>query len=156
MAEGRLLEFLKNPFRFPNVLCGSSHRRMQGLSKAPPAPENNSVAPNIPSLHTLDKTSLAFIVNHVFLPPKLPNCSDCTPEHEASLIHVFKESAEMFASHLGPQSNSRRAWDVVTRMLASMASLHDLGIVEEDQLDESMDNMDAGGKHNNLSALKLI
>ena len=133
---------------------------MEGPLNAPPASptlEKNSGAtpniPSIPSLHTLDGASLAFIINHVFLPPKLPHDSDSTPELEASLIRVFKESAELFASHLAhlePQSNSRRAWDVVTRMLVSMASLHDYGIVEEDRLDKSLANMKAGGKHNNL------
>jgi len=117
---------------------------MEGPS-APPAPENpenNSVA-----TLNIDKASLAFIINHVFLPPKLPANSDCTPEHEASLIRVFKDCAETFAGHLDSQSNSRRAWDVVTRMLASMASLHDRGVVEEDRLNKSMVNMNTGGKH---------
>ena len=113
---------------------------MEAPSSAPPA------TPDIPSLQNLDETSLGFIIKHVFLPPKLPNESDRTPEHVASLIRVFKDCAEAFARHLDPQSDSRRAWDTVIHMLASMALLHNRGIIEETQLDKQIDTMKVGGE----------
>jgi hypothetical protein len=119
---------------------------MEGPSSASTTPETDPVAiPDIPSLHSLDETSLTFIINHVFLPPKLPSSSDCTPEHEASLLRVFKDCAETFAHRLERQTNSCRAWDVVIRMLASMVDLHDRGIVEKDVLEKQLANMKAGG-----------
>jgi len=112
--------------------------------------------PITPSLHNLDETSLTFITTHVFLPPQLPNKSDRTPEHEASLIRVFKDCAETFARHLEPQTHSRHAWDAVTRMLASMVFLHERGIVEEDQLEKQIATMDVGGEYSSLLTLGLI
>ena len=112
--------------------------------------------PGIPRLQSLDETSLLFVINHVFLPPVLPTNSDRTPEHEFSLIRVFKDCAETFARYFKPQSNSRRAWDVISRMLAATALLHDRGIVEEDRLDKQIADMEAGGEHGSLPTSKLI
>jgi len=130
---------------------------MGGLWSALPTPESDSAATlNIPSLHSLDQTSLVFIINHVFLPPELPSKSDRTPEHEVSLIRVFKDCAEKFSHQFEDQSKSRRAWDVISRMLAATALLHDRGIVEEDHLDEQIAGMKVGGEHSSLSTSKLI
>jgi hypothetical protein len=121
---------------------------MEGPLSALPAPERDSGATrNIPSLHSLDETSLTFIINHVFLHPKLPSKSDCTPEHEASLLRVFKDLAETFTGDLKPQSHSRRAWGVITQMLASTTLLHDRGTVENDLLEEHIASMNVGGEH---------
>jgi len=106
---------------------------------------NSAPTPTIPSLlHSLDETSLRFVINHVFLPPALPTKSDRTPKHEGSLIRVFRDCAETFARH------SRRAWDVISRML-----LCDWG-VEEDQLEKRINVMKVGGEHSSLSAPELI
>ena len=111
------------------------------------APEREFAAtPNIPILHSLDGTSLLFITNHLFLPPALPSESDRTPEHEASLICIFKDCAETFAHHFEPQSNSRRAWNVIARMFAATALLHDRGTVEEDKLEKQIGDMKVGGE----------
>jgi len=130
---------------------------MGGPSSARLAPERDSDSTlKIPSLHGLDKASLLFVINHVFLPPALPAKSDRTPEHEASLIRVFKDCAEAFSHHFEEQSNSRRAWDVIVRMLAATTLLHERGIVEADRLDKQIDNMEVGGEHGSLSASELI
>ena len=130
---------------------------MGSPSSALLAPERNSaLGPSIPSLHSQDETSLLFIINHVFLPPALPTKSDRTPKHEASLIRVFKDCAEMFACHFEPQSNSRRAWDVVVRMLAATALLHNQGNVKKRKLDKQFADMEVGGKHSTLSTSELI
>ena len=120
---------------------------MGGPSSALLTPERDSaLTPNIPSLDSLDEASLLYIVNHVFLPPALPSKSDRTPEHEASLIRVFKDCAETFASRFKLQSHPRRAWDVISRMLAATALLHERGIVEKDQLAELIRKMKVGGE----------
>jgi len=117
---------------------------------------NSAPTPNAPSLHILDETSLLFVINHVFLPPALPTTSDRTPEHEASLIRIFKDCAETFARHFELQSNSRRAWDVISRMLAATGLLHDRGIVAEEPLNKQIADMKVGGEHSNLSTSELI
>jgi len=119
-------------------------------SKGDPGPTTG-----IPCLQSLDEASLLFVINHVFLPPALPTKSDRTPEHEASLIRVFKDCAEKFARHFKPQSNSRRAWDVILRMLAATALLHERGI-EEARLEKQINGMKVGGEHSSLSASELI
>ncbi len=121
------------------------------------APEREFAAtPNIPSLHTLDEPSLVFITNNVFLPPALPSESDRTPEHEASLIRVFRDCAKTFASRFESQSNSGRAWGVIARMFAATAVLHDRGTVEGDQLEKQIADMKVGGEHSSPSTSKLI
>jgi hypothetical protein len=130
---------------------------MGGLWSALPTPERDSApTPDIPSLHSLDETSLPFIINHVFLPPALPTKSDRTPEHEVSLIRVFKDCAETFANCFEAQSKSRRAWDVVARMLAAIELLHDRGIVEKEQLDKQIAGMKVGGEHGSIFTFDLI
>ena len=129
---------------------------MEGPSSALLPPERDSAAtPKVPSPHKLDETSLLFITNHVFLPPALPSKSDRTPKHEASLIRVFKDCAEMFADQFELQSNSRRAWDVISRMLEATALLHDRGIVEADQLEIQIADMEVGGEHSSPSTSGL-
>jgi len=130
---------------------------MDGPSSVPPTPEGDSGAtPDVPSLQNLDESSLAFVINHVFLPPKLPSESDCTPEHEVSLIRVFKDCAETFAGRFEPQSNSRAAWDVTRRMLASMALLHDRGTIEEDPVNRQIAKMMIGGEQSGLTTSKFV
>ena len=119
-------------------------------------PSSALLAPEIPILDSLHGSFLVFITNHLFLPPALPNESDRTPEHEASLIRIFKDCAETFAHHFEPQSNSRCAWDVITRMFAATALLHDRGTVEEDQLEKQIGDMEVGGEHSGPSTSKLI
>ena len=151
--QGRLLELFKKdpptakflPSSFPSTHI---RRSMDGPSSVPPAP-------NIPSLHNLDKSSLAFVINHVFLPPKLPSESDCTPKHEVSLIRVFKNCAETFARRFEPQSNSRTAWDATSRMLASMELLHGGGIIEEGPVNRQIAEMKVGGEQSGLTISRL-
>ena len=119
-------------------------------------PPSALLDPEIPILDNLDGAFLVFVINHLFLPPALPNESDRTPEHEASLIRIFKDCAETFAHHFEPQSNSRCAWDVITRMFAATALLHDRGTVEEDQLEKQIGDMGVGGEHSGPSTSKLI
>ena len=129
---------------------------MEGPSSVAPAPEKDTVnTPDFPT-HNLNEESLVFIINHVFLPPKLPANSDCTSENEASLIRVFKDCAETFARRFEDQSNSRRAWDVVARMLASAVLLHGRGTVEGDQLDNEIAKMEVGGEQNGLPTPRFI
>jgi hypothetical protein len=150
--QDRLLELFKNhqfssQFLSFHLFC----RSMRGPSSALLPPERGSApTPNVPSLHNLDETSLLFIINHVFLPPALPAKSDRTPEHEASLIRVFKDCAETFARRFELQGNSRRAWDVISRMLSATALLHDRGIVEEHLLNEQIAGMEVGGEHSSV------
>jgi len=155
--QGRLLELFKKdsptakllPSSFPSTHI---RRSMDGPSSVPPTPERDPGAtPNIPSLHNLDKSSLAFVINHVFLPPKLPSESDCTPKHGVSLIRVFKDCAETFARRFEPQSNSRTAWDATSRMLASMELLHGGGIIEEGPVNRQIAEMKVGGEQSGLT-----
>ena len=130
---------------------------MEGPSSSLLAPAREfAAAPNLQSLHSLDETSLVFITNHLFLPPALPSESDRTPENEASLIRVFKDCAETFASRFEAQSNSHCAWGVITRMFAATAVLHDRGTIEEDQLEKHIVEMKVGGEHSSPSTSKLI
>jgi hypothetical protein len=67
--------------------------------------------------------SLSCIINHVFLPPKLPQEDDSGVVKDSALIVECKAALEAFQAHL--PSHECRRWAACIRMLRKMLELRD-------------------------------
>lgn len=78
---------------------------------------------SVETMSTDDRENLLnYAINHIFLPPRLPNSSDHSPDLEAGIIALVREFADNFAQLEDVQFTD---WVTVTKMLASMSRVHD-------------------------------
>ena len=61
---------------------------------------------------------LQFIINHVFLPPKLPQEDDSDDQHERSLLNLVCQTLSTFQAKVGPEHRG-----IVQDVQESMAQL---------------------------------
>ncbi|KAK0232833.1 hypothetical protein IW262DRAFT_1443858 [Armillaria fumosa] len=80
----------------------------------------------------MDNAELTYIVNHVFMPPVLPQADDRDLSHDAALCHAVLDCAHRYRSHLLNDAPKLRNWDVIIKMLQNFeATLSDtLGSAE--------------------------
>jgi hypothetical protein len=67
--------------------------------------------PEPPSLE-----DLRYVLNHVFLPPKLPQEDDHNVDHDVVLCRLAYKASLEFGTRLSPQ----RKWSTVTKMLENL------------------------------------
>ncbi|KAF8859302.1 hypothetical protein BDZ45DRAFT_689400 [Acephala macrosclerotiorum] len=85
---------------------------------------------------------LEYIVNHVFLPPKLPQLNDTTPEVEVGLTKLFHDTLNSFIGLL-PEAN-QHDWITLPPMLGILLDDGNLGNPIRN-LDKELDEMVEGG-----------
>ncbi|KAK0198062.1 hypothetical protein F5146DRAFT_1018044 [Armillaria mellea] len=68
---------------------------------------------------TMTDPVLTYIVNHVFMPPALPQADDHDITHDAALCHAVLDCARGYRSHLLNDVHKLRNWDVIIKMLQS-------------------------------------
>ena len=91
-----------------------------------------------------NKKFLNYVINHIFVPPRLPNSADGTPKLEAALLGLVRDLARGFTDCLELESASRVGWEIISKMLSTSAELY------EDELTESsihaaLASMEPGG-----------
>ncbi|KAG8950798.1 hypothetical protein FRC03_012736, partial [Tulasnella sp. 419] len=64
----------------------------------------------------------SFIINHVFMPPKLPQEDDVDEENEQALCETVYEAAKEFANYLSEEE--RTHWNRIRRMLNQFLATH--------------------------------
>ena len=89
------------------------------------------------------KNLLDYAINHIFLPPRLPNASDHSPNLEAGLIALVLEFADKFVQAEDAQSTD---WVTVTKMLASMSRVHDGKAMSKHTVAAEIEAMRCGGR----------
>ncbi|KAK0465635.1 hypothetical protein IW261DRAFT_1575029 [Armillaria novae-zelandiae] len=73
----------------------------------------------------MNDTELTYIVNHVFMPPVLPQADDRDLSHDAALCRAVLDCARRYQSHLLNDAHKSR-WDVIIKMLQNFeATLSD-------------------------------
>ncbi|KAG8815925.1 hypothetical protein FRC17_000534, partial [Serendipita sp. 399] len=79
------------------------------------------------SLH-LRKDELEYTINHVFMPPKLPQEHDAgSAEKDASMLQAIEEAASSFCEVVTATTTSKEAretWISLRRMINSMLTIH--------------------------------
>ena len=84
--------------------------------------------------------SLSYIINHVFLPPKLPQEDDSGVVEDSALIVECEAALESFQAHL-PSHDCRR-WAACIRMLRKMLELRDpSGDMISEKVEASLESM---------------
>lgn len=90
-----------------------------------------------------------YIVNHVFLPPKLPQQDDTNAVFDKHLINETVAALNIFRDSRGPDSSSddqKRAIDLASDGLMSMLGVHQFGTAGGDATLD-MTELEAALKH---------
>ena len=85
---------------------------------------------------------LRYVLNHVFLPPKLPQKDDYDAELDAALCRFVYDAALEFAAFL-PQSQQGR-WSTVSLLLKNL--LESAGDLDKDMLEINILHLKIGGQ----------
>ena len=91
-----------------------------------------------------NKKFLNYAINHIFVPPRLPNKADGTPNLEASLLGLVRDLARAFTSSLEPESTPCVGWEIVSKMLSTSAELYEDELTE-DSINAALASMEPGG-----------
>ncbi|KIM24742.1 hypothetical protein M408DRAFT_331697 [Serendipita vermifera MAFF 305830] len=88
---------------------------------------------------------LKFIINHVFLPPKLPQEHDMeTHRKDEALLSFVSKTATAFTQGLSVSANENvvKSWGIVLNMLNAMSTLNTRHGISEEWLRKAMEQMD--------------
>lgn len=86
---------------------------------------------------------MLYVLHHVFLPQKLPQCDDSNPANDITLCHLTYTASRKFADQILSQSQ-RRSWLIVSDMLERLLkTTHKL---EEKILINDIQRLEDGGQ----------
>ncbi len=99
---------------------------------------------------TMGKQSLPYIIDHVFLPPKLPQMAEddeIVGGAEQDLIKMVLNQLQAYR-HQNTQSSTEinKAWLIIEKMLGHCTLLGGTSSLPADQLIASFDGLEASGK----------
>ena len=87
---------------------------------------------------------LGYIINHIFLPPKLPQKDDSNAAKNASLLVEVLAALESLRAHVSTQERSE--WMRCIKMVSNMLDLRDpLGGLAAKKLETTLKEMIDGG-----------
>ena len=90
-----------------------------------------------------ETSNLQYLINHVFLPPKLPQKDDSSFENDISLLNACEEAIDRFIDHL--QDSKRERLLVCQKIVQSMLKLREpSGDLSSKEIDEALEIMDDG------------
>ncbi|KAJ7132331.1 hypothetical protein C8R44DRAFT_611840 [Mycena epipterygia] len=73
----------------------------------------------------MDQNALEYIINHLFLPPKLPQGDDTAPKPQAALLRHLSVCAKSFCEGLeGENTEIKARWNALRRTLDRFAEIH--------------------------------
>ena len=102
------------------------------------------------------------MIDHVFLPPKLPQKYDSDTHRKDSLLldyvtKVSKSFADMLAIPIGDQPSSElKVWTIIQKTLKIMGRLHADGGIVRDGLDAALQRMNINGESYSLLKTRII
>jgi hypothetical protein len=92
--------------------------------------------------------NLNYLINHLFLPPQLPQEDDSSTAGPRALLHHVAESAYAFQDTLRRQNvdiSVLSSWSTLCNMLQSMEALHQSVHIPLEDLSRSIGNMKMRG-----------
>jgi hypothetical protein len=94
----------------------------------------------------LPAAHLEYVVNHVFLPPKLPQDSDYdTAVKDHALLTLVLDAAKEYQGKLAGKVESSR-WEPMMKMLEVIRKSTDRGGISSNLIADSIDGMTSGGQ----------
>jgi len=103
---------------------------------------------SVPDTHLVPMDDLIYIINHLFLPPKLPQKDDSSPANTRALLSLVTNSVVGFLDVLHSQNIDTgvlRRWRTLHKMLGSMEVLHQSEYIPLEGLRDSINNMKIHG-----------
>jgi hypothetical protein len=96
--------------------------------------------------------SLRYIIDNVFLPPKVPDREESNiPGKDSDLIVQVSHVATLFKDALCEDphlpAETKQAWEIVCRMLKKMQTVRPGGIMTKYSIETGLGSMKVGGKH---------
>jgi hypothetical protein len=89
--------------------------------------------------------SLLYSINHIFLPPKLPQEDDADITEDLALTEECRAALESFVAHLPPEDHSK--WASCRKMLSRMLEIRDpCGDMIVENVEMSLGQMTSGGR----------
>ncbi|KAG8782633.1 hypothetical protein FRC15_006645 [Serendipita sp. 397] len=109
---------------------------------------------------SLKKDELGYIINHVFMPPKLPQEHDPEPaKKDSALLKAIDQAARSFCevvSTIDTSKNTKDTWITLQRMVSTMMHLHLHGSFSRAQLQTALNQMDVNGEHSPCKPLACL
>jgi len=111
-------------------------------------------------MERLDDNDLKYLVDHIFLPPKLPQkCDPDAHRHDGVLVDYVASTSRVFQHIYSVRTPSEdlKVWDVLSRMLVNMRTLYDFddGGVVRSKLLAVLERMEVSGEsHTVLNILE--
>ena len=94
-------------------------------------------------------SNLPYIINHVFLPPKLPQKDDSSPSRDAALAETLLEGLKAFHDLLPTQQQPQ--WSPLIRMIYQVLSMRDSqGGMATECVGDALEAMIDGGTRKSL------
>ena len=90
----------------------------------------------------LDDTVLRYLLNHVFLPPKLPQKDDYDAEHDDALCRFIYDASFEFSAFLSPSQQMQ--WQIIVQMLTNL--LKSTRVLDKDVLVTNISHLEIGGQ----------
>jgi hypothetical protein len=88
---------------------------------------------------------LSYAINHLFVPPELPNELEVTQHLDSALLGLLRDCVQSFTRRLESGSDARAGWQVICTILTSFTSLYSGGLTE-DSVETALASMAPGGE----------
>lgn len=96
------------------------------------------------SLQTnVSRKELRYIVNHVVLPPELPQEDDSSVSYDNVLLRLVHTTAVSFASRLS--ADEAWLWEPIKTMLAQWTRIAQDGSIDDMTLNQALEHIGVGG-----------
>jgi hypothetical protein len=97
----------------------------------------------------MEREALVYTINHLFLPPKLPQEDDSADysHQRAALLHI-SQCADAFCDKLKLENAEKRvqtSWGVLQKTLATFASIHEASRIDQSYLEGRINAMKQRG-----------
>ena len=98
----------------------------------------------------IEISDIQYLINHVFLPPKLPQQDDSSFKNDIDLLIACGDAVDHFIDHL--QASKHEKLLVCRKMIQKMhESRNPSGDLLQERIDEFLESMNVGGKSTTLS-----
>lgn len=96
----------------------------------------------------MNKEDLEFLINHIVLPPKLPQAEEQDRrQKEGVLLQILSETVNEFTLLVEENEDAHiiKTWRFMKRMFSSMKELHSSRILDKYVLEKKLNNLQIGG-----------